>query len=164
MLFNCISLDCTGEKSLSFRILCEWYSYLQMLYQSASEKSFQQSACLTLWYTFFKHILIYCITKLYASLFYSRIIFCLITGNRQKHQNQLTANKENSKFSILLKFTKTLSEQEAVQPKKSKIVKNFTNYDWTNHHFCERITLGCQAYSSEVIQQTSEIYTAWSIQ
>lgn len=27
--------------------------------------------------------------------------------------------------------------------KKSKIVKNFTNYDWTNQHFCEKITLGC---------------------
>ena len=37
------------------------------------------------------------------------------------------------------------------------MVKNFTIYDWTNQHFCEKITLGCWAYSSEVIQQTSEI-------
>lgn len=44
------------------------------------------------------------------------------------------------------------------------MVKKFTIYDWTNQHFCEKITLGCYAYSSEVIQQTSEFYPVQFIQ
>ena len=36
-----------------------------------------------------------------------------------------------------------MKKASVAETKKSKIVKNFTNYDWTNQHFCEKITLGC---------------------
>ena len=43
----------------------------------------------------------------------------------------------------LSKLLKNRHKKYLPETKKSKIVKNFTNYDWTNPYFCEKITLGC---------------------